>query len=180
MIEGSGSRPGRGLALVGCRGSGKTTVGRIVAESLGLPFFDCDRVVEARSGRGIPELFAESGETAFRDWEERVLADLCARHPEAVLATGGGAVLRRANRERIREHGRVVWLKASPLELARRIALDAETQRPALTSAGVIDEIECVLAERTPLYAAIANDAIDATDSPPEEVARTIIARWPR
>lgn len=171
-----------GLALVGYRGSGKTTVGRIVAERLRRPFFDSDREIEVRSGRGIAEIFAESGEQGFRDWEDRVLEELCTEHPGAVLATGGGVVLRAGNCRRLREHGRVVWLQARSDELARRIAADGATanSRPALTSAGVLEEIESVLAKRAPLYAEIADFAVESTETPPAEVASAILARWPR
>src|SRR5689334_13470824 len=95
-------RPMHGLALVGYRGTGKTTVGRIVAERLGRPFFDADRVLEEREGRPIASLFAEGGEASFRDREEETLRDLTADRPGSVLATGGGAILREGNRLALR------------------------------------------------------------------------------
>src|SRR4051812_50028370 len=88
----------RGLALVGMRGSGKSTVGRILASRLSRPFLDADDALEARVGRPIASLFAREGEPYFRDWEERILAELTAGHPRAILATGGGGDLREANR----------------------------------------------------------------------------------
>ncbi len=104
-----------------------------------------------RSGRSS----TRCGEPAFRDWEERTLAELTAGNPEIVLATGGGAVLREANRRRLREFGLVVWLTAHPSELARRLEADPRglAERPALTLAGTLDEIVQVLDARTPLYA---------------------------
>ena len=80
---------GPGLALIGYRGTGKSTVGRILAGRLKRTFRDCDREIEARAGRSIRAIFAESGEPAFRDWEEQTLAELTATRPAIVLATGG-------------------------------------------------------------------------------------------
>ena len=92
----------QGLALVGLRGTGKSTVGRILAERLGRPFADADVELAARAGRPIRAIFAELGEPGFRDLEEETLAALVAG-PPLVLATGGGAVLRETNRARLRE-----------------------------------------------------------------------------
>lgn len=170
----------RGLVLIGYRGTGKSTVGRILAESLGRPFVDCDREIEARSGSSIRSLFAEAGEPAFRDWEELTLAELTAETPGAILATGGGAVLREANRRRMREFGFVAWLTAHPPELARRLESDwaGLACRPALTAAGVLEEIEEVLQARTPLYAGLADVVISTDGKEPREVAEAILGCW--
>ena len=127
---------GPGLALVGYRGTGKTTVGKILADRLDLRFLDADLEIEARAGRSIVSIFAESGEPVFRDWEEHTLRELVEHHPEAVLASGGGAVLRPANCRLLLDFGFVVWLRADPAELARRLEADlqAGTERPALTA----------------------------------------------
>jgi shikimate kinase len=85
------SNTGRGLSLVGVRGTGKSTVGRILAQRIGLPFVDADGELEARAGKSIRAIFEDEGEGAFRDLEEQVLADLTGRAP-AVLATGGGSI----------------------------------------------------------------------------------------
>ena len=99
------------LFLIGLRGSGKTTVGRILAERLALPFRDADVELESHAGRSIRDIFAVDGETAFRDLEERNLIELIDLGP-AVIATGGGVVLREANRVRMKNAGKVVWLTA--------------------------------------------------------------------
>ncbi len=117
-------RDGRGLVLIGYRGSGKSTVGKIIADRLGRPFVDTDLEIETRSGRSIAAMFAEEGELSFRAWEERTLAELAGEFPEAVLATGGGVVLYERNRRRLRDFGFVAWLQASPEELARRLGTD--------------------------------------------------------
>jgi shikimate kinase len=170
----------RGLVLIGYRGTGKSTVGRILADRLGRAFLDCDREIEASSGRPIGAIFAESGEPAFRDWEERIIRELTAADTGAVLATGGGAVLRQANRARLRHFGFVAWLTADPAELARRLQADARglTGRPALTSAGTLDEIAQVLAARSPIYAELADAVIPTDGREPVEVAEAILGCW--
>lgn len=174
--------PGRGLVLIGYRGTGKSTVGRILAERSGRRLLDADREIEARSGRSIRSIFAESGEPAFRDWEERTLAELTAEHPGAILATGGGAVLREANRRRLRDFGYIAWLTADPAELARRLEADRPglADRPALTAAGTLDEIARVLAARAPLYAGLADVVIPTDERDPRQVAEAILECWTR
>jgi shikimate kinase len=174
------STPEKGLALVGYRGTGKSTVGRIVARRLNRPFLDADLEVEARVGRSISEIFAESGEPLFRDWEERTLAEVADRFPGAVIATGGGAVLRESNRRRIRDFGFVVWLTADPDELARRLELDRRplADRPALTARGTIAEIAQVLAARQPFYQGLADMVIETGGKTPDEVASAILGCW--
>jgi shikimate kinase len=176
----SGGSQGRGLVLIGYRGTGKSTVGRILAERSGRRFADSDREIEARSGRSIRVIFAESGEPAFRDWEERTLAELIAEAPGAILATGGGAVLREANRRRLRDFGFVAWLTAEPAELARRLEADRAglTDRPALTAAGTLDEIARVLADRTPLYRGLADAVIPTDGQNPKDVADEVLISW--
>jgi shikimate kinase len=170
----------RGLVLIGYRGTGKSTVGQILAERSGRRLVDCDREIEARSGRSIRSIFADSGEPAFRDWEERTLADLTAEAPGAILATGGGAVLRESNRRRLRGFGFVAWLTAVPDELARRLEADGGglTNRPALTAAGTLDEIARVLAARTPLYQELADVVIPTDGRDPRDVAEAVLGWW--
>jgi shikimate kinase len=137
------------LALVGMPGSGKTTVGRQLARRLRLPFFDSDHVIEERLGCAIRDYFAQAGEAAFRDVEQQVIAELAAG-PAAVLATGGGAVLREANRQALRAGGHVVYLKSSPEDLYRRLRHD--TQRPLLQVSDPLARLRAMHSERDPLY----------------------------
>jgi len=171
---------GPGLVLIGARGTGKSTVARIVAARLGRPWRDSDREIEARAGRSIAAIFAESGEPAFRDWEERTVAELTVECPGAVLATGGGAVLREVNRRRLRDFGFVVWLTAHPSELARRLKADGRglAARPALTAAGALDEIAQVLEARSPIYREMADAVIETEERGPDDVAGSILAAW--
>jgi shikimate kinase len=171
---------GPGLSLVGYRGTGKSTVGRILADRLNRRFLDVDHEIEVRAGRSIRSIFAESGEPEFRDWEELTIRGLVADHPAAVLATGGGAVLREANRILLLAHGLVVWLTAEPDELARRLSRDAgaRADRPPLTPAGTIAEIAQVLATRAPIYERVADLAVDTLGRTPADVADRILAHW--
>jgi shikimate kinase len=167
---------GQGLALIGYRGSGKSTVGKILAERLKRPFLDADVEIEARAGRPIAAIFRDGGEADFRDREAATLASLVQSHPTAVLATGGGAVLRPSNRALLRGFGRLVWLRADPEELARRLASDmqAGTDRPGLTSRGTLDEIAQVLAARTEIYRELADLTVETVGRTPSEVAELI------
>ncbi len=170
----------RGLALVGLRGTGKTTVGRLVARRLGRPFADADAELEARAGRPIAAIFAEQGEPAFRDWEERTLADLAATRPGAVLATGGGVVLREANRRVLRAFGLVVWLSADPAVLAARLRASPRglASRPSLTPAGTLAELAATLEARAPLYREVADAVVETGRRSANEVADVIVDLW--
>jgi shikimate kinase len=169
---------GEGLALVGYRGSGKSTVGKILAARLGRQFLDVDREIEARAGRSIATIFALEGEPSFRDWEARTLEELVQDHPGSILATGGGIVLRPTNRGLLQSFGRVIWLKAEPLELARRLQTDsaAGTLRPSLTPAGTLGEIASVLEARKALYHELADAEIDTLDRDPNQIADQILS----
>jgi shikimate kinase len=171
---------GEGLALIGYRGAGKSTVGRILADRLGRVFLDMDQELQVRVGRSVAAIFAEDGEPFFRDWEERTLAEILSRHPTAIVATGGGAILREANRRRLGQFGFVVWLTADAAELASRVGSDPRgyDQRPSLTSAGTIGEIGQVLEVRQPLYEEVADTVIETAGKTPDEIAAAIMERW--
>lgn len=136
-------------ALVGLPGSGKTTVGRQLARRLGLPFVDADQVVEQRLGCSIREFFEREGEPAFRDIEQETLDELT-RRPACVLSTGGGAVLREANRKCLRERTRVIYLRSSPEEVFRRVRHDRN--RPLLQVSDPLQRLRDLFALRDPLY----------------------------
>jgi shikimate kinase len=171
----------QGLALVGMRGSGKSTVGRILADRLVRPFLDADVELEEKLGRSIAAIFDQEGEAVFRDWEERVLGELTAAHPDAILATGGGVVVREANRKCLAAFGPVVWLRADPVLMAARLQADRRglAVRPSLTAAGTIAELAGVLAARAALYQAVADLVVDTDGKTPELVADAILAVWP-
>lgn len=165
----------RSLFLIGYRGTGKTTVAKLLAARLGCLAIDSDAVLQRRDGRSIAQMFAEAGEVAFRDLEQAVVADLATGQPR-VVSLGGGAILREANRRALAGHP-VVWLRASPTSLAQRLASDrvSADQRPSLTGQGLLEEIEQVLAERTPIYQQCATMTVDTDDLSPAEVADEIL-----
>jgi shikimate kinase len=168
------------IFLIGYRGTGKTTVGRLVAARLGWELIDADEAIERRAGKSIAAIFADDGEAAFRDLEATVLADLC-RRTQIVVAPGGGAVLREATRDAMRAAGPIVWLTASVDTIAERLAADTSTgnHRPNLTAAGGRAEIVALLAERTPIYRACATFVVDTEGKTPSDVADEIIACLP-
>ena len=173
-------RPGRGLALVGYRGTGKSTVGQILASQSQRTFLDADLELEVRAGRSVSAILTEEGEPVFRDWEERILAELIELSPTAVIATGGGAILREPNRRRLRDFGFIVWLTAEPDELACRLRSDPRglAARPALSADGTIAEIERVLDIRKPLYQEVADAVIETGGKAPDQIAAAILECW--
>ncbi|MBA4064295.1 MAG: shikimate kinase [Isosphaera sp.] len=167
------------IILVGTRGTGKTTVGRLLADRLGWHFADNDDRVEAAAGMSIADIFRTEGEPAFRDREAAALRELCTRD-RLVLATGGGAVLRPDNRLLLRAAGFVAWLTASPETVWERVSRDPATaaRRPNLTAAGGLAEARAVLAAREPLYRELAHHAADADGPSPDAVADAILKAW--
>ena len=166
------------LVLVGYRGTGKTTVARLVADRLGWGAVDSDDEIERRAGKTIAEIFAEDGEPAFRQLEFEVVDELC-RRQQTVLSVGGGSILRPENRNALRQKGRVVWLQAEAETLLARIERDSTTgpRRPNLTSRGGLAEIVELLATREPLYRETAHLLVDTEGKEPAAVADEIIAR---
>jgi shikimate kinase len=162
--------------LIGYRGSGKTTVAAALAQRLGWPWIDADAELERGAGKTIKQIFADQGESAFRDLESAVLADLVKldRH---IMALGGGVVLREANRRLLAGRGKVVWLQASPEVLQARISGDETTaeRRPNLTGQGGLAEIRTLLGERTPIYASCADLTINGENRSADEIAGQII-----
>jgi shikimate kinase len=146
------------ISLVGLPGVGKSTVGRQLARSLKRPFFDSDAEIERQIGGAIREFFEREGEPRFRDIEQGVIATLAAV-PGAVLATGGGAVLREANRQALRSASTVVYLRSTPEELFRRLRHD--THRPLLQVRDPLRKLRDLFAERDPLYRKTARFTIE-------------------
>lgn len=165
------------IFLIGYRGTGKTTVAKLLAEKLGWKWLDADHVLEARFGRSIRAIFAEEGVESFRAKESAVLAELC-NLTNHVIATGGGVVMRPENRELLRQTGMVVWLTADPRTLWDRLQADASTaeRRPDLTCGGLA-EVEQVLAIRQPLYAACAHQTIDTVGREPLDIVNDIVLK---
>lgn len=145
------------IFLVGLPGSGKSSAGRVLASRLGLNWIDSDQLIESRLGCSIRAYFDRHGEAAFRDIEEQIIDE--ASRAERVLSTGGGAVLREANRRRLRERGTVIYLRATPEQLFRRLRHD--TKRPLLQVADPLARLNALHVERDPLYREAAHFVID-------------------
>lgn len=146
------------IALVGLPGSGKSTVGRQLARRLSLSFVDSDHVIEQRLGCSIREFFEREGEDRFRDLEQAVIDDLTRTH-RGVLATGGGAVLRPANRQHLRERCHVVYLRSTPEDVFRRLRHDVS--RPLLQVEDPLSRLRALFDVRDPLYREAAHFVIE-------------------
>ncbi|HLL91242.1 MAG TPA: shikimate kinase [Tepidisphaeraceae bacterium] len=166
------------IFLIGYRGSGKTSVGKRLADRLWQSFVDADAEVVKRANMTIRQIFEQCGEPHFRDLESQVVADL-AKLQEHVVALGGGAVLREQNRQAIQGGGhKVIYLKCDPAELHKRIQADTATAetRPALTTlGGGVEEVEKLLAEREPIYRQMATAELDVTNLTPEEAVVRVV-----
>lgn len=192
-------RTPRVLALVGLRCSGKSTVGRALAERVGARFIDLDERVAAAGGlASAGAVLEQRGLEGFRDLEESVLAELLGDPPagvtaaeesrrgdlqaaelggKTVLATGGGTVERAASRERLRRLTRVVWLRAPLDELRARMAADTDTERPPIPTG---DEEEFISLERrrAPHFADLADGVVEVSGRSPEDLAAELDAAW--
>jgi len=168
------------ITLVGYRAVGKSTVGRLLARRLGVPFEDADVALERRSGRAIADIFRDEGEAAFRDLEAATLEHLLEGTHGLVLATGGGACLRADNRALLqRAGGTVVYLQAPVALLQERLRRHAGG-RPSLTGVPVADEVPAILAVRDPLYRATATVTVEITaNATVDAVADAVIRALP-
>ncbi len=163
---------GRSIVLVGMMGAGKTSVGRRLAQRLGLPFVDADAEIEAGAQMTIPEIFDRFGEAYFREGERRVIARLLVDGPK-VLATGGGAFLNEATRQRIGQSGVSIWLKPDFEVLLRRVR--KRSNRPLLRTADPEQTLRRLLDERSPIYA-LADMTIESHEGPHEAAVDAVVA----
>ena len=159
------------ITLTGFMGSGKTTVGKVLADFLGCPFMDLDDLVVKKAGKSIPDIFAQDGEPAFRLLEAQVLRKTMEKYAEstAVLALGGGAVLAPASAALLHEKTVCIYLRATLETLLAR--LEGETAGRPLADASLADR----LAAREPIYEKTAHVIIDTDGLSPDEVADEII-----
>ena len=164
----------RNLILVGPMGAGKSTIGRLLAKELHLPFKDSDKEIEQRTGADIPWIFDVEGEQGFREREQSMVVELC-ELDGVVIATGGGVVLRPENRQALRDGGRVVYLHASVEQQLERTSRDRN--RPLLRNAEPGKVLRNLMEIRDPLYREIADIIIETDERPPRLVVQEIIDR---
>lgn len=155
-------------------GAGKTTIGRNLANQLGLEFTDSDQEIQARTGVDIPTIFEYEGEEGFRDREQTVIDDLT-QLDQRVLATGGGAVLRPANRQNLSARGIVVYLECSPEQQYERTYRDRK--RPLIQTEDPLGRLRELMAEREPLYRETADYVVSTEGRSASAAVREIMER---
>jgi shikimate kinase len=170
----------RRLFLVGLRGTGKTTVGRMLAAERNWAFADTDEFLQRQWGTTIAEMFAAVGEAVFRKRESTLFHDL-SQADDVVIATGGGIVLDARNRYILQTKGLCIWLTGEPETLWRRLMTDPATRdsRPRLTGQSGLNEVWCLAKEREPLYREVAHLTVSTEGRSPEEVVSAILSAWP-
>ena len=165
---------GKKIILLGFSGGGKTTVGKLLSEKLGIPDLDTDEMIASSQGRSISDIFASSGEACFRDMETGLLEKLTEDDTPAVLAIGGGMPVRPVNREYLKRLGRVFYLQAKVETLVER--LKGDTGRPLLQTDDLEGRIRQLLSEREDIYLEMADDIISTDNITAEETADMIIS----
>lgn len=149
------------IALIGFMGTGKTAVGRALAEKLGKEFVELDALIERKAGRTIPEIFQQGGEIAFRELEIEVTKE-AAERKNAVIACGGGIVLNKINIDRLKKESVIVYLTASPEVILKRTSTD-ENERPLLKTTDATSTVRELLRFRKPFYERAADISIDTS-----------------
>jgi shikimate kinase len=166
------------IVLIGFRGTGKSTVGRLLANRLERDFIDSDKRIENTTGKTIKNIFEEDGEEGFRKIEAEIIAEL-SKEDNKVISAGGGAVLREENVNNLKDNGFLVLLEATPEIIHSRIAQDEKTtqQRPSLTDKKPLDEIRHLIAERESAYKNVADYTTNTSYVSCEDIASEIITR---
>ncbi|MFQ5802036.1 MAG: shikimate kinase [Candidatus Methylomirabilales bacterium] len=161
------------IVFTGMMGTGKTAVGRYLAEHLKVPFYDLDELIEQETGLAIPAIFRERGEAVFRTLERQVVSRLSGLHG-CIIATGGGTIVDPENLDCLRTHGEIICLTAAPERILERV--EGMEHRPLLWHADKLERIREVMRIRAPVYAQVG-EPIDTTDLSIEEVAAQVVAR---
>lgn len=165
------------ILLTGFRATGKSLIGRLLAERLGYRFVDTDHELCRRTKQSVEEIVAERGWQGFRMLERALLQEMAGQQ-KIVLAVGGGAIEHEDIWQLLRAHYFIIWLQADKKTILSRMAADdkTSTQRPALTSQNLEDEIEEILARRSPLYASGSDMAVDTATGTPKQLLEQILS----
>ncbi len=163
------------IALIGFMGTGKTAVGQVLAEKLGMKYIDLDTLIEQKAGKSIPEIFRQDGETVFREMEIDVTRDISGEE-NSVIACGGGIVLNKINIDRLRKNGIIVYLTASPSVILKRISKQ-KGKRPLLDVEDPLNTINEMLKFRKPFYKEAADITINTSKSNVMTVADKMIEK---
>jgi len=160
------------VVLIGMRGSGKTTIGKLLARRLGKQYIEMDELIVQRLGLSIPEIVDKYGWQKFRDTEAEITLEV-GGVDDVVNATGGGVVTRDENIRELKKKGKLVWLKANTDTLLKRIGNGQS--RPSLTGKSPREDMEAVMAERSPIYQRAADFIVDTEGKQPEEIVDAIV-----
>ena len=163
------------IVLIGCRGTGKSAVGKRLADKLQMPFYDTDELVERGAGRSIRDIVAEKGWAYFRKRESEIVRKLAVLQ-RGVVATGGGAVMDEGNCDILKKHGLLIWLRADAKTMVERIRDDitSEGRRPSFLHDDTFREAEDVLKQRIPVYRGLADFSIDTTGRSIDEIVNAV------
>ncbi len=163
----------RSIILIGPMGSGKSTIGRLLAARLRLPYVDSDQLIVQHTGVDIPTIFEIEGETGFREREHKVIADVASQTDPVVLATGGGAILDSRNRKLLRQMGRVIYLDVSIPEQLKRVRHDRN--RPLLQNTDLEARLRVLAQQRNSLYQQTAHWRVSGDGLRSDQVLRRIL-----
>ena len=169
----TGDRNVRAVYLIGFMGAGKTTIGKKLATLLDVPVMDTDEEIEKREAKKISQIFADQGEAAFRELETEMLKELPTS--QVVITTGGGIILSEKNRDWMKENGTIVFLYASPEEIAKRLRSD---QTRPLLQQDKLTAIDYLYKQRLPVYQALCDILVDTTKKDVVEIAKEISKRF--
>jgi shikimate kinase len=166
------------IVLIGYRGSGKTSVGKLIAKKLGRGFVDTDNLIIEKAGSSINEMVKEKGWPYFRDMEKDVIKELSGSD-NLVIATGGGVVTNDINMDNLKANGIIIWLDVDVETVKKRLSRDntSKENRPSLTGDNPVDEIGEVMEKRRPLYMKACNISIDTDKMNINDVADMVIKR---